>query len=54
VISCVVDLEGDYEKDPYYQTFLSDLISIVRHFEEFDADRRKFGNLIMLPDEEID
>ena len=53
VISCAVDLEGEYGKDTYYQDFLSHLISIVRHFEEFDADRRKYGNLIQLPDEEI-
>ena len=54
VISCAVDLEGEYGKDTYYQDFLSHLISIVRHFEEFDADRRKYGNLIVLPDEEVE
>ena len=54
VISCAVDLEGEYGKDTYYQDFLSHLISIVRHFEEFGADRRKYGNLIMLPDEEVE
>ena len=54
VIFCVVDLEGEYEKDRHYQNFLAYLISILRHFEEFDADRRKYGNLIALPDEEID
>ena len=54
VIPCAVDLEGEYGKDTYYQNFLSHLISIVRHFEEFDADRRKYGNLIQLPDEEIE
>ena len=53
VISCAVDLGGEYGTDAYYQDFLSHLISIVRHFEEFDADRRKYGNLIQLPDEEI-
>ena len=54
VISCAVDLEGEYGKDTYYQDFLSHLISIVRHFEEFDADRRKYGNLIVLPEEQIE
>jgi len=54
MISCVVDLEGEYNGDPYYHDFLTYLISIVRHFEEFDADRRKFGNLILLPHEEIE
>jgi len=54
VISCVVELEGEYGKDTYYENLLSQLISVVRHFEEFDADRRKYGNLIALPDEEID
>jgi hypothetical protein len=54
VISCTVDLEGEYGKDTYYQDFLSHLISIVRHFEEFDADRRKYGNLIVLPEEQIE
>ena len=54
VISCAVDLEAEYEKDMHYQNFLSHLISIVRHFEEFDADRRKYGNLIVLPEEQIE
>ena len=54
VISCVVELEGEYGKDTYYENLLSQLISVVRHFEEFDADRRKYGNLIALPDEEIE
>ena len=54
VISCVVDLEGEYGEDKYYHNFLASLISIVRHFDEFDADRRKYGNLIVLPDEEVE
>ena len=54
VISCVVDLEEEYGKDRYYQNLLSHLISIVRHFEEFGADRRKYGNLIVLPEEQIE
>ena len=54
VIRCTLDLEKEYGKDPYYQNFLSYLIGIVRHFEEFEADRRKYGNLILLPHEELE
>ena len=52
--STAVDLEEEYGKDRYYQNLLSHLISIVRHFEEFGADRRKYGNLIVLPEEQIE
>jgi hypothetical protein len=54
VIFCVADLESEYGKDEYYHNLLSSLISILRHFQEFDASRRKYGNLIVLPDEEIE
>ena len=54
VIFCVADLEGEYGKNEHYQNLLSHLISIVRHFEEFDADRKKYGNLIQLPDDKIE
>jgi hypothetical protein len=54
VIFCVVDLEGEYGKDEYYHNFLTSLISILRHFEEYDADRRKYGDLIQLPDEKVE
>ena len=54
VIPCVLDLEGEYGKDKYYHNLLTSLISIVRHFDEFDADRKKYGNLIVLPDEEVE
>jgi hypothetical protein len=40
VISCVLDLGREYDKDKQYHDFLTNLISIVRHFEEYDADRR--------------
>ena len=54
VIPCVVDLEGEYPKNQRYHNFLTSLISILRHFDEFDADRRKYGNLIVLPEEEVE
>ena len=54
VVSCVVDLEVEYKKDKYYHNFLASLIGILRQFEEFDADRRKYGNLILLPEEKVE
>jgi hypothetical protein len=42
VISCVVDLDGEYDKDRYYNNFLDSLISILMRYEEYDAGRRDY------------
>lgn len=41
VISCVVDLRSEYERSNHYDDLLSNLISVLRHFEEYETNRRK-------------
>ena len=53
VISRVLDLGPEYGKDKYYHNFLTSLISIVIHFEEYEAELNKQGSqgLLYLEDE---
>jgi len=48
VVSCVLDLGEEYEKEECYQTFLSNLISILTHFDQYDADRRERPSIGLL------
>jgi hypothetical protein len=48
VLSCVVDLEGEYEKEEHYYDFLANLVSILTHFDQYDADRRKYTSQDLL------
>ena len=41
VLYCVLDLRSEYERSNHYHDLLSNLISILRHFEENHTNRRK-------------
>jgi len=48
VLSCVLDLGGEYQKDEYYHNLLANLISILRRFEKFNAERREYTSIDLL------
>ena len=48
VLSCVLDLGGEYQKDEYYHHLLANLISILRRFEKFNAERREYTSIDLL------
>jgi predicted nuclease with TOPRIM domain len=56
VISCVLDLGPEYGKDEYYHSLLTNLISIVIHFEEYEEARKSYASqdLSYLQDEEVE
>ena len=56
VVSCVLDLGPEYGKDDYYHSLLTNLISIVIHFEEYEKERKSYASqdLSYLEDEEVE